>query len=139
MQQIGHNINLAEIKKSLPSTLSDIKKEKVLLAIFAEYSEMILSKGYVNLGKQLGVIYLKPKKATKKRVLNYDLFNKTGKKIYLSNLHSDDIIYTLEWAKGKFHNNKFYKFKGARLLTRALSKILKQREPVIINPKNFVK
>jgi hypothetical protein len=136
-KQIEVNINLTTLKKELKSTLSDIKKEKVLLAIFAEYKDILTKQGYIKLGGALGVIYLVRSLPTKKRVLNYALSKELGRKVYLSNLHSDDYVYRIKWSKGRFVNNRFYKFKPARKTTRQLATQLKIEEPVLINPKNF--
>jgi hypothetical protein len=137
MRQIERNITLSVLKKEVPSRLTDIKKEKVLLAIFAAYKEEIIKKGYVSLSKRLGAIYLHRYKS-RKRILNYKLFKETGKKAYLSNLHTDEYIYCLRWARPIIKNKKYYDFVGCRKLTRAISEFLKEEEPVLVNPKNLI-
>jgi hypothetical protein len=137
--QIECNYTFNKIAKELNSSLSDTKKEKVLLSIFAEYKHNLINKGYVVLTRKLGVIHLvKFKKRSK--VLNYELTKEEGKPIYLSNIHTDGMIYTINWHKPRFSNYQFYTFKPARLLTRALAKnLLEVDAPVLINPKNFLR
>ncbi len=46
-EAIEHNYTFTKIAKELNSDLSDNKKEKVLLSIFAEYRNDLINKGYV--------------------------------------------------------------------------------------------
>lgn len=137
--QTEHNYTFSNLAKELKSSLSDVKKEKVLLSIFAEYRNSLINKGYVALTRRLGVIHLvKFKKRSK--VLNYELTKEAGKPIYLSNIHTDGMVYTIKWHKPRFTNYQFYTFKPARLLTRALAKnLLEVDPPILINPKNFLR
>jgi len=131
------NYTFSSLAKQLNSTLSDVKKEKVLLSIFAEYRNDLINKGYVALPRRLGVIHLiKFKKRSK--VLNYELTKESGKPIYLSNIHTDGMVYTIKWYRPRFTNYQFYTFKPARLLTRALAKnLLEVDPPILVNPKLF--
>jgi hypothetical protein len=101
----------------------------------------IIHKGLLfKMPSKLGTIQVLKKK-TKGEIYNYELSNKTGKKIKQLNKHTFGYRCKYVWTKFKFKipNNFIYKFVPTRTNKRTLAKLLKTTMLIVTNIQELTK
>ena len=105
--------------------------KEICYEYFKELKENILSGKTVELPYRLGIIsvikYRLPLTKGRKVGIDYQLSKKYGKKILLTNEHTNGYSYKIKWLKGHaiFKNKRSYKFVPPRDMKRTLAKLIK--------------
>ena len=83
---------------------------KICKLFLYKLSKEIIEKGLkVKLPYSLGEIYVR-RLRTRSKSIDFGVFNKTGKVVKYSNLHTNGFIYWIYLKKGSHLNSRLYKF-----------------------------
>lgn len=125
LKDLYKNLHKQELYKDL-----SFKDFKILsIKIFKDIISDIFNSKEVNLPHGMGKLFLVPY-ITKGNVIDYGLTRKFGKKIYITNLHSDGKSYKLKWVKNSslFVNKTLFEFKMTRKNARTLANLIKSNK-----------
>lgn len=114
-------------KNHVSSPVSKSVYGTVLRECNKEFMRLIVEEGKTMRIPYLSTLGIRKAKEDK-TTINFDEFNKTGKKVPLDNSHSDGYIGRFHWSKNQMPlpGAMAYSFKPARDIARALSKEFKK-------------
>lgn len=134
---LNDELGIKQIYKYYRSEDYTTKDEKVLYdefrkicyAVNAKIAEKMLDGKYIRLPFNLGKFYIKKVKNNFKHLkFDYAEWNKTGKKLFHLNIHSNKFHAKWFWEKisCRIPGNKIYSFIPSRANKRELAKVMKQ-------------
>ncbi len=114
-------------KKKYTSSISQPTFVSILKACNSGMQELLLSGREIKLPHRLGTLFIEKKKVNFNHLsLDFGHWQKTGKKLYHLNRHSDNFKAHLHWRKltAILPGKQYYKLTPARAFNRKLAQIM---------------
>ena len=111
-----------EFCKTSDTVITKEKYKEILSDCNREFMRLVLLGKEVRL-PNLSTMYISKHLGSKKQVFDYDRFNKTGEKTFITNEHSNGFKGAFHWAKNNMPivGGRVYSFVATRKLQRSLS------------------